>query len=330
MIRLHPHHAFQRFPLAPPGLLNRRTSTLDAFVLCHLGVVHIDASEWSLEIDGLVERPRSFRFEELLRFPKLEVASVHQCCGSPFAPFEPTRRVTNMRWAGARLADVLAECRPAASARYVWCQGADFGEFSGVSVDAYCKDFPAARLSDDVLIAYEMNGEPLLPEHGFPARVVVPGFYGTNSVKWVTRITLSEHRAPGAFTTRWYNDPVLDASGEETGKTNPVWAIAPESVIVAPGPQEPLKHSAEIVIWGWAWADGGVNEVKVMTSDDPRWRAAELEPAHGRQWQRFSLSWTPEHRGPLLLSSRAGTHGGEHQPLAGRRNAIHSVPVMVV
>jgi DMSO/TMAO reductase YedYZ molybdopterin-dependent catalytic subunit len=73
-----------------------------------------------------------------------------------------------------------------------------------VPVEAYLKDLPLTRIAADILIAFEMNGAPLPPEHGFPARLVVPGFYGTNSVKWLTRMTLTECRASGPFTTRWY------------------------------------------------------------------------------------------------------------------------------
>lgn len=83
------------------------------------------------------------------------------------------------------------------------------------------QDLPLSRISDDVLLAYEMNGAPLLPEHGYPLRLVVPGFYGTNSVKWLRKLELRSERAPGVFTTTWYNDLAPD------GSTQPVWAIAP-------------------------------------------------------------------------------------------------------
>ena len=111
--------------------------------------------------DGLIERPTTLRVDDLVRYPKLELASVHQCCGSPFAPFELTRRVTNVTWGGARLADLLADCRSVPRARYLWSYGADSGEFSGVRIDAFCKDLPLERVNEDVLVAYEMNGEPL-------------------------------------------------------------------------------------------------------------------------------------------------------------------------
>ena len=94
-----------------------------------------------------------------------------------------------------RLFDVLADCRPSSAAKYIWSHGADSGEFSRVVVDPYLKDLPIASVEDDVLIACEINGSALPAEHGFPARLVVPGYYGTNSVKWITRITLAERRA---------------------------------------------------------------------------------------------------------------------------------------
>ena len=329
-VRLDPQGPFKRDPLAPHEMRDRLTRTQDAFVLCHLGVPRIERDRWSLTVDGMVERPRTLRFDDLVRYPKTKVASVQQCCGSPFAPFEPTRRVCNMRWSGVRLVDVLADCQPSAAARYIWSYGADFGEFSGVVVDAYVKDLPIARVEADVLIGYEMNGSALPAEHGFPARLVVPGFYGTNSVKWLTRITLAAKRAQGPFTTRWYNDPVLDGTAEESGKTTPVWSIAPESLIVSPAPHETMHLSVEREIWGWAWADGGVRSVYVRTDDAAMWRPAELEPPRGGEWRRFAIPWTPTQRGAVVLASRAEANGGLLQPISGRRNAIYDVRANVI
>jgi DMSO/TMAO reductase YedYZ molybdopterin-dependent catalytic subunit len=329
-VRLEPQGPFKRDPLAPHRMCDRLTRTQDVFILCHLGVPRIERAQWSLTIDGLVEHPRTLRFDDLARYPKSELTSVHQCCGSPLAPFEPTRRVCNLRWGGVWLVDVLADCQPSTTAQYVWSHGADSGEFSGVVVDAFLKDLPMARAEGDVLIAYEMNGNALPAEHGFPARLVVPGFYGTNSVKWLTRITLSESRAAGPFTTRWYNDPVLDDSSGETGKLIPVWSIAPESVIVSPTPHEKIELSSKREIWGWAWADGGVRNLHVRTDDAGIWQLAELEPPCGRAWQRFWLRWTPKQRGDVALASRAEALNGSLQPISGRRNAIHSVAVSII
>src|SRR5262245_18362556 len=225
---LDPATAFGRHPLQPHQLLDRVTRTEDTIVLCHLGVPRIDAGEWSLAVDGLVRHHMRFTLSELVRRPRTKITSIHQCCGSPLQPQMPTRRICNIVWSGVRLSELLAECEPDRAARYVWSAGADYGTFEGDVCDAFVKDLPLSRVPDDVLIAFEMNGSPLPPENGYPARLVVPGHYGTNSVKWLTRLTFADSRATGPFTTRWYNDPVLDASGQPTGTTIPVGPIAPE------------------------------------------------------------------------------------------------------
>jgi DMSO/TMAO reductase YedYZ molybdopterin-dependent catalytic subunit len=325
--KLDPHQYIRRVPLLPHQMQDRLTRVEDTIVLCHLGLPRLAREGWSLSIDGLVVRPRTFSFADLMRYRKASVASVHQCAGSPLAPREPTQRVCNVTWSGVRLAELLADCEPRPNARFVWSAGADYGDFGGVSVDAYVKDLPLDRVKSDVLVAYEMNGAPLTPEHGFPARLVVPGFYGTNSVKWLTCMTLAETRASGPFTTRWYNDRLED-DGSASGRTVPVWAIAPQSVIVAPVPEATIKAHEAVEIWGWAWADGGVVRVEVSVGGD--WRPAQLEGASDRAWQRFALSWVPSKCAAVTLASRASSARGECQSESGRRNAIYRVPVTVV
>gem|GEM_PF-1241704 len=235
--------SFGRISLAPHQMQERCTPTADLFVLCHLGVPLLDADAWSLTIDGLVARPLGLSFSDVTAYPRCTITSFHQCAGNPLQPCEPTRRIANVRWSGARLSDILRDCGPAPEAHYLWAYGADYGEFGGIYHQAYVKDVPLARVPSDVVIAYELNGAPLPAEHGFPARLVVPGFYGTNSVKWLTRMTVAETRAPGPFTTRWYTDPVPNAAGGDSGKTVPVWSVAPESVIVSPAPGQALTRN---------------------------------------------------------------------------------------
>jgi DMSO/TMAO reductase YedYZ molybdopterin-dependent catalytic subunit len=325
---MEPAGFFRRVPLAPQQMRERLTPTSDAIVLCHLGVPRLDREAWSLTIDGLVARPLRLGFSELAAYPRSTITSVHQCAGSPLTPREPTRRVCNVRWSGARLSDILHDSRPAAQATYLWSQGADRGEFGGIAHEAYVKDLPLARAADDVLVAYEINGAPLPAEHGFPARLVVPGFYGTNSVKWLTRMTLASGRADSAFTTRWYNDPIADPAGGNA--TVPVWSIAPESVIVSPAPGQALPRNAPQEIWGWAWADGGIARVEVNMDGGASWQEAEVEGQVGRTWQRFRMSWHPAAIGKAMLCVRGHGHDGTTQPEADCRNAIHRVEVEVV
>jgi DMSO/TMAO reductase YedYZ molybdopterin-dependent catalytic subunit len=167
----HRAGSFRRIPLAPHQMQERFTPTPDVFVLCHLGVPLLEVDAWSLTIDGLVARPLCLGFSDLTAYPRCTITSFHQCVGNPLQPFEPTRRIVNIRWSGARLSDILRDCGPAPEAQYLWSYGADYGEFGGMYHQAYIKDLPLERVPSDVVIAYELNGAPLPAEHGFPARL---------------------------------------------------------------------------------------------------------------------------------------------------------------
>jgi DMSO/TMAO reductase YedYZ molybdopterin-dependent catalytic subunit len=316
---------FGRLPCEPHDLTERITPAEKCIVLCHLGIPEISASDWKLEIGGLVERRGLLTMSDLLEFPKVEILSVHQCAGSPLDPNKPTQRVCNVKWAGVRLRMVLDHSGVRPDARFVWSTGADYGKFAGVECDAYTKDLPLSRIDEDVLLAYEMNGSPLSQEQGFPVRLVVPGFYGTNSVKWLSRIELAAGRALGPFTTQWYNEPDEFGQGR-----HPVWALAPQSVIVHPRADAPLNAGTSAQLWGWAWCDGPLARVEVSLDGGLNWIEAHSEPRNGRAWQKFAVEWTPFKRGSYVLMSRAVASDGRQQPLAGRRNAIYSVPVEVI
>lgn len=318
-----------RIPLQPHEMTSELTPVEDAIVLCHLGVPDIGREDWSLTIDGLVRTPIRIGFADLQEMPQVSVTSVHQCAGSPLKPEVAARRVCNVTWTGVRLRDLFRLCTPSKQASFVWSHGADHGTFHDATVQSYLKDLPIARVDDDVLIATGMNGEPLRPENGFPARLVVPGFYGTNSVKWLCRIELTNRRATSPFTKRWYNDPILDVAGVPTGQTLPVWNIAPESIIVAPVPEANVAAGKELTIWGWAWADGGVDAVEVSTNQGATWRKAWLAPENGRAWRKYTYAWTPRQSGTTILWCRAWSKNGVTQPLKHRRNAVHSVTVTV-
>lgn len=315
---------FGRIPSEPHLLTDPITPVEGCIVLCHLGVLDVaHGDDWTLEIAGMVETPASFSVGQLKSFPKTEVVSVHQCAGSPLAPDKPTQRVCNVRWAGVRLDHVLGSAGVARSANFLWSQGADSGDFGGIECGHYVKDLPLSRISDDVLLAYEMNGAPLLPEHGYPLRLVVPGFYGTNSVKWLRKIELRSDRAPGVFTTTWYNDLAPD------GSTQPVWAIAPQSVIVAPKPNSQLTRDEILQVWGWAWGDDGIAAVELSADEGRSWQECRLEKVSGRSWTKFICDWIVK-EGCCGLLSRATSRSGESQPASGRRNALYRVPVLVV
>ena len=176
-------------------------------------------------------------------------------------------------------------------------------------------------LAPEVLLAVSMNGRPLRPERGGPVRLVVPGWYGTNSVKWVGKITLADTRAPSPYTTRFYND--VTAMGPR-----PVWEVAPECVIVAPRENAVIPVNLTTRIEGWAWADAGVARVEVSVDGSQSWTAAEVVERRDFGWQRFSLSHTfavGEHQ----LSCRCFDIHGNGQPIAAARNEVHTIVVTV-
>jgi DMSO/TMAO reductase YedYZ molybdopterin-dependent catalytic subunit len=144
--KLGPAAAYGRHPLQPHQLVDRVTRTENTIVLCHLGIPRLDADDWSLSIDGLVRRPVRLTLGELKRRPAVDITSIHQCCGSPLRPEMPTRRVCNVVWTGVRLSDLLAECQPDPTARFVWASGADHGVFEGDPCEAFTKDLPLDRV----------------------------------------------------------------------------------------------------------------------------------------------------------------------------------------
>jgi DMSO/TMAO reductase YedYZ molybdopterin-dependent catalytic subunit len=243
----------------------------------------------------------------------------------------PTRRVANVRWGGVDLAALLDELAVDPAARYLWSYGLDGGDFAGTSCEWFVKDLPLERLTaGDVLLAYEVNGAPLPAEHGFPVRLVVPGYYGTNSVKWLWRLRLTAQRADGPFVTTFYNDP---SSVEERAAGlpahRPVWATAPESIIVAPAPETVVEAGDHVEIWGWAWSFRGVAAVEISTDGGASHARAALDEPRGWAWRRFSFAWRPVDRGEALLHARAVEAAGAAQPADGARNAIHTVRVLV-
>jgi len=319
----------RRFPLRPHHLVDEITPTSQVFVLAPLGVPDVDVANWELEISGLVEEAVTLSFDDILRFPKQELRAFHECAGNPRQPTLPTRRIANVIWGGIALSRVFERVRPKPEASFLWACGLDHGLYEGTPVESYVKDLPLDEAIRNAFLAYELNGEPLTREHGYPVRLVMPGYYGTNSVKWVSRLELANSRSKGLFTTTLYNDPVTPDDPDFAHGGRPVWRTAPESVIVSPKAGETLAGPT-IEIWGWAWAHDGIRKVEVSADGGHTWQPADLGEATQRSWQRFSLSWRPSHAGPVELMARAADRAGAVQPQDGARNAIHVVAIEIV
>jgi DMSO/TMAO reductase YedYZ molybdopterin-dependent catalytic subunit len=323
-----PHQTF-RHRVRADQLVDRITPNGDLFVLAHFGVPRIALADWRLQIGGLVRQPLTLSFEDLMKFPKIEVESFIKCAGFPHDPTIATRNVSNAVWGGADLAQILDKAGLDPAAGYLWAFGPDHGTYARWSADRYVKDLPVGRLrpgQDRVLLAYEVNGEPLSAEHGFPVRLFIPGFYGTNSVKWLCRIEAADMRADSLFTTELYNDPVPMAAPPRTA---PVWGAAPEALIVAPADRANLP-AGRIEVWGWCWGEREIAAVDVSADHGQSWQRAITEPRHQSGWQRFRTVVTCERAGICNVMARATSVTGETQPERDARNAIHGIEVRIV
>ena len=323
-----------KFPRRAHQLTESITPLEGIFTLAHFGIPDIDlngsASGWTIEVDGMVHRPMRLTLDDLMRRPKRTVLSVHECAGNPLKPKQAVRAVANLVWSGAGLREILDEAGIYPAARFIWSYGVDHGEFGGLRSESYLKDLLLERVAaDDVILAYEMNGEPLTVEHGAPVRLFVPGYYGTNSVKWLRRMTIADRRADGPLTTVLYNDAAPGARSGRDSAPRPVWEIAPESIIVAPAPKTEIRARAPFEIWGWTWAARGIARVEVSVDGGATYARANLAARQDWSWQKFTYEWRTDVAGWVTLASRATDCDGVTQPRVGARNSIYKVGVCV-
>ncbi|WP_369217090.1 molybdopterin-dependent oxidoreductase [Streptomyces flavofungini] len=288
------------------------------FVRTHLGIPEVAADAWTLSVEGLVAQPLRLGLAALLAVPDRQLTAVHECFGSPLRPDVPTRAVANVEWTGFPLAVLLARAVPLPAARHVVLQGADTGSFHGEDGLSYVKDLPLETARREVFLAHRMNGEPLTARHGHPLRAVVPRHFGTNSVKWLTRIVLTEERPEHMFTTEFYTRVV---PGHDTPQ--PVREVDVNSRVTAPVRDAKLPYGT-VALRGRAWSTTEVVRVELSVDGGP-WEPARLDTLGADPaWQGFSLRrwFTP---GPHTVRSRATDALGRVQPPPGSRNSVHEV-----
>jgi DMSO/TMAO reductase YedYZ molybdopterin-dependent catalytic subunit len=319
----HPFNA--ETPLA--ALAEPITPTPLFYIRSNFAVPEIQMERWSLQIDGEIEQPQSLSWEALRALPERSVTVTLECAGNGRQLMTPRPSgtpwnlgaVSTATFTGVSLASVLDQVRPQTAAREVVFFGADGGKIDGVQVDRFARSLPLAVARDpDVLLAWAMNGEPLPPHHGFPLRLIVPGWYGMASVKWLVGIRLVPERFRGHFQTERY--VYLQEQG--TPEATPVTCMRVRSLIATPRDGAQVS-SADMTIVGSAWSgDGRILSVEVSTDGGATWRDAQLgEPLSAYAATPWHLQWTLPGPGSYVLISRATDDAGNRQPLEQVWNA---------
>lgn len=324
-----------RYEITPPGL---------HYTLSHFDIPQLDGHAFRLQVGGRVEQALSLTLAELRAMPGETLRVTLECAGNgrglmtPRYPSMPWLHegVGTAEWTGVPLNALLDQVGLARDAVEIAFIGADRGFDRGVEHD-YGRSLKLADArAGDVLLAYAMNGAPLAPQHGFPLRLVVPGWYGMASVKWLARIEALDRPYDGFQQAVGYHYRKFAG-----GPGVPITHARVKSLMIPPGvpdwyTRRRLVERGAVRIEGRAWSGAGVPVTRVAVAIDGDWRDAAVEPAaHRFAWQAWRCEWqaTP---GEHELACRATDASGATQPLAPEwntngmgNNAVQRVPVTV-
>jgi DMSO/TMAO reductase YedYZ molybdopterin-dependent catalytic subunit len=321
------------------------------FVRWHIANIptSVDLRTWRIKVGGNTERSFELSMDDLKGLPKVSYTAVIQCAGNGRSLFEPrvpggqwgNGAMGNVTWGGARLKDILAKAGVKGDSVEVSFNGLDSGPLP--TVPDLVKALPVDKaLEEDIIIAYEMNGKPLTMLNGFPARLVVPGWYATYWVKALSDVTVLSKPLEAFWMNPAYRIPANPCAcvppGTNPGKTVPINRMDTRSLVIEPSQGNRLPMGKEVTISGLAFSGGyGIKDVVVSVDGGKTWKEAKLGKDLGKySWVLWSLPWKPSQKGKYTLMARATNSIGESQPLdslwnpAGyMRNNIEKVDVTV-
>jgi sulfane dehydrogenase subunit SoxC len=282
----------------------------------HGGIPEIDPSQHRLMIHGLVETPLILSMDEIRRFPSESQIYFLECSGNPGFEAMSGRTASDLvglvscsEWTGVRLRTVLEEAGLKPEARWVVAEGADAA--------AMTRSLPIAKCLDDAMLVYSQNGERLRPQQGYPLRVLLPGYEGNMSVKWLRRLNVTAEPAYSREETSKYTDLMPDGTARQF-----TFVMEAKSIITRPsGTQRIAQGFNEIT--GLAWSGHGrIRTVEVSVDDGRSWTEAQLQaPVLTRALTRFRLPWTWDGT-PTTILSRATDETGYVQPYFADLTAI--------
>ena len=298
------------------------------FVRTHVYAPKVDLNSWRLRVEGEVETPLTLGMEDVKKLPQLEQVSVVECAGNGRGLYEPpvpglqwvTGAVGNARWRGVRLADVLKRAGVKASAKEIVFDGADVP--IGTMPD-FQRSIPLKKaLDSNTILAYEMNGEALPGKHGFPLRVVAPGWASDSWVKWLTSIRVLDKEFDGFWMKSSYrhpDKPVAPGTAVPMEQMQPVTSLSVKSVIAAPVDGAQALVGQPLTIRGVAWSGdaGPVTAVDVSVDGGRTWKPAAMRADQRTQfgWRQWELNWTPAREAYYTILARAHDAAGNSQPL---------------
>jgi DMSO/TMAO reductase YedYZ molybdopterin-dependent catalytic subunit len=311
-----------RYEVTPLGL---------HYLLIHFDIPAVNAADFRLTVGGHVERPLVLTMDDLRARPATTLAVTLECAGNGRARLSPRpmsqpwlgEAVGNAEWTGTPLAPILEEAGMKSGAVDVIFTGLDRGIQGGVD-QWYERSLSVVDASrPEVMLVYAINGVPLPPQHGYPLRLIVPGWYGMTHVKWLRSITVSDRPFTGYQQATAYH--VRMQKGEDGV---PVTRIRPRALMVPPGVPEYMTRRRHVdpgvhFIEGRAWCGTGP-VVKVEVSDDggKRWSPASLEASSSPfAWKRWTFEWDASSPGEYELCARATDDAGRTQPLDANWNA---------
>ncbi|MEU1038851.1 sulfite oxidase [Streptomyces sp. NPDC005907] len=299
------------------------------FVRNHTATPVLDARTWTLTVrgDGLRGgRSVTFTLDDLKRLPVTTRTAFVECAGNGRSLFTTQQgqsvtgtawtlgAVGTAEWRGVRLAEVLRRAGLSHRAVDVMPTGldAEYVTADGTNLGHVRRPLPLSKALDDVLLAYEMNGEPLPPDHGHPVRVLVPSWIGIASVKWVGDIEVSTRPLYSPWNTDFYR---LFGDGQPAGGSAPLTRQTLKSAFELPW-DATVAAGAEHRLTGRSWSGAGaVARVDVSTDGGAHWHRARLHDAPRRaSWVRWSTGWRPSAPGPYTLLARATDTTGRTQP----------------
>lgn len=308
------------------------TPTEKFYVRSHFPVPRFDPATWRLRVEGCVARPREFTFDEIRALPRRTTQVTMECAGNSRVFLVPKVKgvqwelgaVGNAEWSGVLLRDVLEAVGLTTDARELVLEGADCGAIAEPPRPAgdihFARSVPREKAVDDVLLAFDMNGAPLTPAHGFPLRAIVPGWYGMASIKWLHRITVIDREFNGYYQTVDYG---YWQERDRAPVLVPLREMQVKSQIARPAAGERIPSGSVIRIEGAAWTSGGeITRVEITANEGESWSEAQLiGSAKPNSWRLWEAQWqVPESRGIYTLRSRATDASGHTQPMEHDRN----------